>query len=679
MARRKRDAEPKTERTDGLAHDKAWVDRARKLRKDWEERFQVERSERFLLGEQWETVEDKALMVVLNHFAASIDTDLPNLFYQAPKWFVRPTARSTPATELKARVAEATLEAVATQDQNLKRAGSLAVLQSFFRLGCIEAIYEPLMVPNPDAKKPIPQRGPDGEPLRYPAMVPGVPSVDPLTGQPVMPEPVPHPMAGEVVPILGPDGQPRLEPKEIHSDDTFRFEWVDAAMLLLDPDGGPDASKWRMIGKEVVMPLEEAKANEQFAPWRSQLIATEWSSKRRSEDGPREPTQEERTGEGFVRLFVLYDIPQRRMRVVADAQQVEEYLLNEPVTDGLEDHPFSVLSYVPILGPDPSPWPKPLVADWIQPQADYNAARWLVQEHAFRALPKEVYDDATFPDETEQVKYTTGGVGILARVNSTAKPPVPVQRTPMNDALVRLVPMLQSDWRIITGQTGARLQSPGDTTATEASFAERSGNLRDAKKQDAINDWLSTAGWKMLKLLRKNMTFSLWCKLRGYTNRDVEQWLIARGFQPGIVQKQPQMYDLILTLLGETKWQEVRQADLDFDAEVVVVPGSARARNLELERQQWVQFLQVIGQAPQLLMSRELIQETAQKFETINERMVDELFALSQKMLAAKTQVAGHAGTGANGGGAAGQDVAPGAPMESPLIRMATLAAQGGG
>jgi hypothetical protein len=638
-----------------LSRDKKWVERAQKCRKDWEEKFNVKVGEQYLLGQQWENEGDKDLTVVINHFAASIETDLPNLFYQSPKWFVRPTIRSSPQVELQARVAEAALEAVANQDQNLKKAGKLAVLQGYFRLGCVETIYDPVMIDNPEAGQPVNQTGADGKAAVYPAFLPAPPPVvDPMTGMPQPPPPpVPHPMAGQPIPLMGPDGKPQLQPDKIYSDDQFRFEWVDAALLLLDPDGGPDQSKWRMIGKEVVMPLDEAKENPQFKAWKSRLVATEWAARRQHDQPPeREPGDRERYTDGFVRLYVLYDIEDRRIRVIADAQPEDDYLMEEDFQPGMETHPFGLLSYMPILGPDPSPWPKPPVYDWIQLQKDYNTARFLVQEHAKRNLPKEVYDDETFKDETEITKYTSGGTGVLAKVNSTKSPPLPVQKPGMNDALIRWVPLQQGDWRIVTGQTGARMAAPESGTATEASFAERAGNLRDSQKQDAINDWLSALGWKMLKLIRKNMTFKFWVKLRGYTNQDVGQWLQQRGIQPAMVQAVPGVYDMILQLLGESKWDEVTQEDLDFDAEVSVVPGTARARNLELERQQWVQFLGIIGQAPQLLMSRELIKATAEKFETINERMVDELYALSQKMLAAKSQVAGHPGAGDNGGGA---------------------------
>lgn len=648
-----------------------WVERvarAQKAREAHEKKFRVEELENYFLGKQADEDSDDA--VVLNHFCASIETDLPNLFYQQPKWFIRPTARSAPGVELRARKLEATLDLIAAQDQNLKRAGRLAVLQSFFRCGVLEAVYDPRLVPNPEAGEPIYQTGPDGETLFYPAEVPGEPMLDPMSGQMVPGPPTPHPMAGQPVPLTGPDGAPQVQPDTILSDETFRFEWIDAACLLLDDEAGPDPKKHRWIGKEVVQPVEVARQDEKFNKNRRLLVASE-VSRRRTLSAERTPTQDRAIlSDGYVRLYVCYDLEEREQVIFADAQPFQDFLYKGPITPGLEDHPFSVLGYQWITGPVPSAWPKPPTYDWLCPQHDYNMARYLVREHAERILPKEVYDDSTFASDDEITKYVSPMTGGLSRVQNTNRPPVPVQQPPMNEALLRSIPMLLADWRIITGQTGARMGSSSGDTATEAALVERNANLRDSAKQDAINDWLSLAGVKMTKLIRKNMTFNLWVKLRGHSKQDVDQWLMSRGFNPAVIRSQPQVYDLILQVLGEERWDQVSQEDLNFDADILVVPGSARARNLEVERKQWVDFLALIGQAPQLAMSRELLRTTAEKFETVNERMVDEIYAMSQQMLQAKQAVAGHAGTGDNGGNPAQPGVPAGAggmPTGGPL------------
>ena len=79
-------------------------------------------------------------------------------------------------------------------------------------------------------------------------------------------------------------------------------------------------------------------------------------------------------------------------------------------------------------------------------------------------------------------------------------------------------------------------------------------------------------------------------------------------------------------------------------------------QNQEVERSQWIQFLQIIGQFPQLALSRELLRETAAKFEYISERMLDELTALAQQMVAINANQAGRS----QGGSPAGPTPMPG-------------------
>lgn len=63
-------------------------------------------------------------------------------------------------------------------------------------------------------------------------------------------------------------------------------------------------------------------------------------------------------------------------------------------------------------------------------------------------------------------------------------------------------------------------------------------------------------------------------------------------------------------------------------------------------------FLQLLGQAPQLAMSKQLMTQIAEMFEITNTRLVDELVALSQKMVQVNANQAGrNQGGSANGGG----------------------------
>jgi hypothetical protein len=63
-----------------------------------------------------------------------------------------------------------------------------------------------------------------------------------------------------------------------------------------------------------------------------------------------------------------------------------------------------------------------------------------------------------------------------------------------------------------------------------------------------------------------------------------------------------------------------------------------------VERQQWLEFLGLLAQAPQLALSRALLEETAAKFDFISPQMVEEIHALAITMMQAQQTTAGHGG-----------------------------------
>ena len=602
------------------------IAQARRVRKDWETRFDVERAEDFLLGKQ----DTDPNQLVLNHFWATWKTGMANLFYKSPKFFVRAKpGRATPASEQQASIGEAVLEAVSTHDQNLKRAGKLAVHQSYFRIGVLKIIHDPHMEPNPQAGEPIYERGPGNEPV-----------LDPLTGEPrQMRDPQ--------------DGALMTEPDEVMTDQVYRFQWVDAATMLL-PDEGPDMSQWTWIGEEVTVPLDDAKQDVRFpAALRTQLVANATlltpdasRPKRIQEAVARQPE--------LFRYVECYDLRAHTWYVLADGQEFDDFLVDEDLPEWIDDHPYAILpGYTPIQGPEPCPWPMPHVAPWLDPQTEYNIRRRQMMEGAKRSARKILFEDNTFPDLDEAIKALQDPADMIAaKVMDVKRPPVVLEAPDLNPAVYKDYVALQADWRAITGQSGARLTDPDANTATEASFVERQASLRDSDMQDAINDWLATAGQKMLLCLRKTLTIDLWIKLRQMSDRDLQSYLHRLyGIDPQMFQTVPALAQQVRQRYGQEKWQQVSREDLDFDADVTVQAGSTRPKNLEAEKRSWMQFLGLLGASPHIALNPTLLRETLAKFEIDSDTIVDELTATAKKMVEINANQAGRNQGGAPGGG----------------------------
>lgn len=630
------------------------VERSKKVRENWERDYEVEECENYIIGRQYGFGKGRgpALtrgdQVILNHVLATIKTILPNLVYQAPKFFVRPKpGQAQPAHEEDARVAEGVLETIANHQQNLKHAARLAILQNFSRIAVLKVVYDPKLVPNPSAGEPIyatdangnAVKGQDGQ---------SVPMKNPLTGEPLM------------------------EPDKILREDLYRWEWVDARFMLL-PDEGPDPTKWTWVGEEIVVPLKEAKEDDRFPKdlrqqFNANIIEASTTHSRQSRTKPLEEP------DPLFRYYEIYDFKNKTQLMWADGQEFQEYLVHRPLPAGIADHPYAILcGFNPILGPDPLPWPYPYVKDWLGPQREYNIRRQQIMEGAKRSARKFFYDDNTFPNEQEAAKALQNPQDMVgAKINDVARPPVIATTPDINPAIYKDVPLIMADWRIITGQTGARLAGPDSDTATEATFVERAANLRDADLQDAVNDWLTIAGQKMYQLVRATLTLKIWVKLRGFSDEEFDKYVMEEyKVDPAMLQQLPGAKELLMQEYGNETWKPITREELDFEAEVTVVPGSSRPKNLDVERRAFMSFLQLLGQAPQLAMSKELMTEISKMFEIDNKRLVDELCALAMKMVQVNANQAGrNQGQTAD---AAQSNGMPGVPPElSAVLSQAT-------
>ena len=604
----------------------ARVEKARKLRKEWETDYKVKKCEEFYLGKQWKTENGPRVM---NHFLATIKVTQTNLLFENPKALVRPRPGREMTSARKATMAEEVLSAIMSQDDNFQEATSLALLQAFFRIGVLKVIYDPKLEPNPNAQQQINQKDGDGNPILSQDGQ-EQPLVDPMTGQPI------------------------IEPDFVVSDDTYRFEWVDAKAMLF-PDSGPYMRKWAWIGEEVTVSLDEAKADERFPEeLRVQFKANVKEDKRYGESSRgRAPDSDDDEYCQFFRYCELYDIRKKHWYCIAEGQDFDEALIDSAFPEGIEDHPYAILpGWTPILGPDPSPWPLPHVYPWLDVQEEYNIRREQQMQGAKRSARKILYTDGTFSgDHEEALKLFQSSRDMEGvKIADMTQAPRILEEPNINPAIWQDVNLLLNDYRIISGQTGAKMSGSSESnTATEAQFVERASSLRDAELQKAVYKWLKTALKKMLQLVSATLTNGMFVKLRGMTDEEMGQMLMSvYGIQPEMAVAFPGLSEQLIQTFGNEKLEHISREDLTFEADVDIVPGSTRPRSLAQEKTQFLEFLQIIAQAPQLLMSRALLEELARKYEFLNPAIINELQMLAQMMMQVNATQAGRGQGGQN-------------------------------
>jgi len=620
------DAKPDTGDGSTNAALKPWfnrIEKARKLRKDWENEYEVKRCEEFFLGKQWKQKGPR----VLNHFLATVKVTQTNLLFENPKALVRPKPGREVVSARKATLAEEVLTSIMEQDDNFEEASALALLQTFFRIGVLKSIYDPKMEPNPNADREVVHKDFDGNPI-LDEMGQPQPMVDPATGQPI------------------------IEPPFVISDDTYRWEWVDAKCMLL-PDSGPYMRKWAWIGEEITVPLDEAKADERFpAELRIQFKSNVKEDKRYGEGSHQKAPDS--SDDEYCQLFryvECYDIRKKRWLCLAEDQDFDEALIDDALPEGIEDHPYAILpGWTPIIGPDPSPWPLPHVYPWLDVQEEYNIRREQEMQGAKRSARKILYTEGTFSTDSEEalklLQSSRDMEGV--KINDMTQLPQILAEPSINGDIWRDTTALLNDYRVITGQTGAKLSgSSVANTATEAQFIERASTLRDAELQKAVYKWLKTALRKMLQLVKATLTNRMFVKLRGMNEQEMAQMLMSvYGIQPEMVVAFPGLQEHLIKTFGNEKLEPVSREDLTFEADVDIVPGSTRPRSLPQEKSQLLEFLTIFAQNPQIAYSRLLMEELARKYEFLNPAIVNELVMLAQMLVQVNATQAGRGGQG---------------------------------
>ncbi len=624
---------------------KARIAHARRLRQDWEEEYAVDLLSRFFLGKHTLSSGDSDRCDIwLNHFAATVQTQRPALLPTKLTFLVEPKPGQKDVERLMTKAMAGVLDAIAAQDAHLMKVLRLAMTQAFFRLGVLKVSYDPRLEPNPRA----------GEPL----------------------------LNDEDQAMLGANGAQLKEPDRLLSDEVYRFQWVNAQHLLL-PDEGPDTTRWSWVGEEIEVSLDDAKDDPRFPEEKRRQLKANGRLRDPDRPAPETGTEAERE-RAMIRYCECWDIRNKKLVAWADGQPFDGFLLDEDYPDGVEDHPYAFLIPIPILEPQPSPWPKPLVYDWLPLQQQYNILRTQMIEAGKRAARKVLYDEATFPDADEAQKFLESPADMQGvKITDVGRPPLVVGDGAQSIDVSRNIPYLLADWQRVTGATGTRLGAPDAGTATEAVLGEQAAGVRDSELRTLVSEWLTDAGRKMLQLVRQTLTLDMWIQLRDFGDRDVQEFLQSPGLQAylalrvgpqnvpmllQLMQVMPGMLDMVRQRFGQLKPLRVSRSMLQMEADVKVQPSTIRP----IYRAQLLQLTQLLG--PAALLSPTLLEELLHSFELPQgDRIAEELLANLQQQggLAALQGKAGPPGAG-------GPRPQPGSAA-SPLQTQNPLGAVSGG
>ena len=607
-------------KTEKIAAVSNRVTNARRIRRQWQERYKLQELYSKFLGdsELFGSAEFDEDRFMVNRMWPTIKTLMPSLFIQNPSFIVRSKNESQdPNSILKAQMSQAALKSIAEQEHHLEFSTKLALLQAFFSIGVLKSIYRPQLVKNPRA----------GEPM-----------FENLNGVPILDE---NQLPKEIIDPR--TGEQAIEPKEIMSDETYRWNWVNGDKMLL-PDQGPDHLRWKWIGEEVTVLLDEARNDERFpSNLRNQLRSNTGPGGRElmgrsenSELGLAGFPDQIGSGDEWLTYVEYWDIVEKRHIVWVDNQTFSQtqFLVDEDYPDGVEDHPYSLLlGFTPIIAPRPSPWPLPHTWNWLGLQKEWAIRRRQGMVGAKRSARKYFYDDATFADAEFAVAALQSSEDMQGvKLNDMSRQPAVQQDPPIPVNINEDLQLIERDWNVTTG-IGARQGQRGRNTATETQIEQQAGETRDLDMRHAVNVWLETSGQKMFQLLQATLTLGMYAKMRGASDSLYLNW-VARVYGPEFAQQVNQFPSVRRSFdeqFGDDRWQYLTREELDFEAEVSIAPGSARPRNMQNEKRDFFELISILGSNPLLTQSRALLNRVADMFEFFDVSMIDEILAASQR------------------------------------------------
>ena len=587
------------------------IDRAKGVRQNWRDRMRVSLAYDYFEGIQRPANINEKEWITINMIYSNLLAELPTLYSTDPYFYVKlkksykPVPETIAAYEEMAKVRQGGLNYY-KGELGLKKKSRLAIFDAFFQYGVIEVALSADVEENPKKGEAI--LGEDGRPM------------------------------------LDETDAPLLEPDEVPANEAFQLIRHHPDDFLVDADAGPldDDVKWK--AKRVKMRLEEVRDDRRFdRNARRDCKATEMDDQTDKERETRKKggtlsAKEDKTP-SIVVTWWLYDRRCKQFLVVAEGN--DDYLIApKDIPKGIEKDPFVDLRFTPRSD---SWYPIPPISQQIDPQREYCETRSKMLKHRKRFNRKYVMFTTPFGDnaESEAAKLENGddGTVLMATTPTGFAPVMPIQDAPLDQNIHVEYAYLRKDFEDVATGANQRGSAQGVDSATEAGVIEKRTMIREGDRIGMVGDFVIDIGRKLDQMIQAHWKKDQAVKIVGPQG---EEWITMR----------PQDYEKI-------------EGEYEYSINV----GATTPQLPEIERSQWLSFLGVITNAPQLLLSKTLLKETARMHHIENEALVDELFNIGQMMMSGEIPMPGQQGSQPNTQGTAaartgGQAGGPGNVMQ---------------
>lgn len=553
------------------------IQRAQKVKEEWRTKFQVGKCYNYYEGAQNEKAE--ADYFIVNRIFSTLQAELPTLYSTDPYFYVKvSTSFSINPMDVamfeKRAKVRQAMINYLKDEIKLKSKARLSIFDAHFQFGVLKIHYTADMVPNPDKGKPVL-------------------------------------MEGTEIPMMG-DSGPVMEPETIPANEAYRISRIHPDDFLVDADAGPldDEVGWK--AQRIKIPIDELREDKRYKQSALDKVQpTELSDEASKEKEQRKKgmavaDQPEEEPDTAV-IWELYNLKKNQWLVVAEGLNDEFLLDPAPPPPGIEKDPFVDLRFVTR---DASWYPIPPISQLLDSQRATNDVRTKMVVHRKRFNRKyEMYSAAYDDPEGSAAKLEAGEDGTVITKNQPQPTVTPIQDAPLDQMHIMELTMLREDFNELAVGSNQRSSGAGIDSATEAGIIEKRTAVREGDKIGLVMEFVTDAGKKLDQVVQANITKDQAVKVAG--GPDGEYWELVKSSD----------YD-----------------DIDGQYQYSINVGATTPQLPEIERAQWMAFLGLIAQAPQLAQSPALVKKMAELHHIYDEALVNELVKIATQQVQMQAQ-----------------------------------------
>lgn len=566
------------------------IDRAKDVKKKWRDDFRIA-----LAYEYWEGRQRPAHIpghewITINMVYSNLQAELPTLYSTDPYFYVK-VKKSYRPNPMDVALMEIKAQVRQSMLNYLK--GELD-LKAKARLSILDAYFQFGVAKIHYSQDRV--ENPDF----------GAPVLDDETGYPILDE----------------TGNPIMEPEFLPANESYRVTRIHPDDFLVDDDAGPLNEDVGWKAQRIKRRLEDVKKDSRYTrAGRDAVQATEVSDEDQKEREHRKKglasMDKSDVEPDICVLWEVYDIRNKQWLVVAEG--CHEFLIYPEATpQGIERDPFVDLRFTMR---DDSWYPLPPVSQWLDPQREYCELRSKILVHRKRFNRKYTAYAPAFDDPMETLaKLEIGEDGTVLMQNQPIQTVYPIQDAPLDQNHILELSAIRQDFMDLAVGPNQRGATAGVDSATEAGILEKRAQIREGDKLGLVSDFLVDVARKLDQIVQANITQDQAVKIAGPMG---EQWQVVRARD----------YDEIA-------------GEYDYSIDV----GQTTPQLPEIERAQWMAFLQLIANAPQLALSPALLKRMAELHHISDELMLQEINKIAQQMMSGMLPGAQGQGGAANGG-----------------------------